>query len=446
MEGNSWFSLTRRNLLQKNSQKIYSQSFTSSPAGCMEVVSTKKIRLKPNKSQQKVLTQWVGSARDSYNYTVAKSKQHLEDNKESLLALQAAGVDWETSKSLLKDFTFPSWMELKKKDNKDYWDNREEWLSPIPSKCFTEAFKHACDARRAGMKKGGKFSLKFRTKKAKVQSCFIPKSAVKHDGIFKLNMKRASGIGEIRLTEKLPENHLDSELVYDHGQWFLCVPYKKKLFTKAENQSRVVALDVGVRKFLTFYSEDSCGFIADRAINRVVRLCTKLDKVLSKRDTSNGKLKRSLNKVADKIRVKVKNLMKELHYKVANWLVDNFDLIILPYYEVSDMVLKAGRKLNKKSTRSMLNFSFYKFSQILERKMKEKKGYINISSKMYSRVVRVNEAYTSKTQTWDGKIANIGSKETLKVSKDITIDRDINGARNIFLRALVDSPILRGLT
>ena len=61
-------------------------------------------------------------------------------------------------------------------------------------------------------------------------------------------------------------------------------------------------------------------------------------------------------------------------------------------------------------------------------------------------MVRVNEAFTSKTQTWNGEIVNIGSKETLKISENATIDRDINGARNIFLRALVDSPILRDLT
>ncbi|QZI90124.1 transposase [Vibrio phage 184E37.1] len=444
-EENSWFSVMKRNLQNKNLQKIYSQFSTYSHAECMEVVSTKKIRIKPNKKQQQFLKEWIGSARNAYNYVVAKSYDHKNLNEDTLLSLQASGLTYDQSKEVIKTSTFPSWMELKRKDNLDYWNTREEWLKPIPSKCFTEAFKHACEARKAGFKKGSKFSLKFRSRKDKVQSCFIPKGAVKSDGIFKLNMKRFSGLGEIRFTEKLPKDHLDSELVLDHGQWFLCVPYKKRLIP-VESQDKVVALDVGIRKFLTFYSEDSCGFIGKNATDRLFRLSKILDTLVSKIATSSGKLKRVLKLKADRLRVKIKNLVKELHYKVCNFLIKNFDLVLLPHYEIKDFVISCSRKLNNKSVRKMLSLSFYKFSQILIRKFNEKKGLLSIDGKFYSRVVRVNEAYTSKTQTVDGKIANVGSRETLKISKNVTIDRDINGARNIFLRALVDSPILRGLT
>lgn len=416
-----------------------------SHAECMEVINTKKIRIKPNKKQQQFLNEWIGSARNAYNYVVAKSYEHKNLNEDTLLSLQASGLTCSQAKDIIKACTFPSWMELKKKDNLDFWNTREEWLKPIPSKCFTEAFKHACDARKAGFNKGSKFSLKFRSRKNKVQSCFIPKSAVKSDGIFKLSMKRFSGLGEIRFTEELPENHLDSELVLDHGQWFLCVPYKKKL-KPIESQDRVVALDVGIRKFLTFYSEDSCGFIGKNVTDRLFRLSKVLDSIISKSAYSSGKLKRCLKLKADRLRVKMKNLVKELHYKVCNFLIKNFDLILLPHYEIKDFVISCGRKLNNKSVRNMLSLNFYKFSQTLIRKFNEKKGFLAIDGKLYSRVVRVNEAYTSKTQTWNGKIANVGSKETLKISKNITIDRDINGARNIFLRALVDSPTLRSLT
>lgn len=445
MEGNSWFSLSKRNNQNKNLQSTYLQSSMYSHVKCIEVINTKKIRIKPTKPQAKFLMDWLGSARNSYNYTISKAFDHFQLKQDTLLSIQAAGFTLEEAKESLSGEFFPSWMTLKKKDNTDFWGSREEWLKPIPSKCFTQAIKDACDARTQCFKKGGKFNLKFRSRKDKVQSCFIPKDAVSCNGIFKSSMKRFTGNGVIKFTEVLPDNCLDSELLLDNGQWFICVPYKKVLQT-IESQDRVVALDVGVRKFLTFYSEKDCGFIADRAINRVSRLCLKLDKVLSKRDMSSGKLKKSLNCVADKIRIKVKNLMKELHYKTANWLVDNYDIIILPYYEVSDMVLKAGRKLNRKSTRNMLNFSFYKFSQILERKMKEKRSYITIDNVNYSRVVRVNEAFTSKTQTWNGIIKDVGSKETLRINSETTIDRDLNGARNIFIRALVDSPLLVKLT
>ncbi len=411
----------------------------------MEVVSTKKIRIKPNKAQERFLKEWIGSARNAYNYVIAKSYDHKNLNEDTLLSLQASGLTYDQAKEVIKTSTFPSWMELKKKDNLDFWDSREEWLKPIPSKCFTEAFKHACDARKAGFKKGSKFSLKFRSRKDKIQSCFIPKSAIKSDGIFKQNMKRVTGLGKIRLTEDLPENHLDSELVLDHGQWFLCVPYKKKM-QPIESQDKVVALDVGIRKFLTFYSEDGCGFIGKNVTDRLFRLSKVLDGLVSKITTSSGKLKKCLKLKVDRLRIKIKNLVKELHYKVCNFLIKNFDLVLLPHYEIKDFVISCGRKLNNKSVRNMLSLNFYKFSQTLIRKFNEKKGLLKVDGKLYSRVVRVNEAYTSKTQTWNGDLVNVGSKEVLKIDKDLTIDRDINGARNIFLRALVDSPILRSFT
>jgi hypothetical protein len=50
------------------------------------------------------------------------------------------------------------------------------------------------------------------------------------------------------------------------------------------------------------------------------------------------------------------------------------------------------------------------------------------------------EAYTSKTCSFCGKIHNIGSKKILKYSCGITVDRDLNGARGILLRALAVTP------
>ena len=58
----------------------------------------------------------------------------------------------------------------------------------------------------------------------------------------------------------------------------------------------------------------------------------------------------------------------------------------------------------------------------------------------------MNEAYTSKTLSWDGSIkSNLGGASVIRDESGFGMDRDVNGARGIFLRALGDSPILRGL-
>ena len=52
-------------------------------------------------------------------------------------------------------------------------------------------------------------------------------------------------------------------------------------------------------------------------------------------------------------------------------------------------------------------------------------------------VVHVNEAYTSKTCSWNGKIKKIGGAKFIR-DDGVVVDRDYNGARGIFLRGLCE--------
>lgn len=52
--------------------------------------------------------------------------------------------------------------------------------------------------------------------------------------------------------------------------------------------------------------------------------------------------------------------------------------------------------------------------------------------------MKCSEAYTSNTNSFNGELINIGSKKCFQY-EGITVDRDINGARNILLRAVRDS-------
>ncbi|WP_242046244.1 MULTISPECIES: transposase [Calothrix] len=83
----------------------------------------------------------------------------------------------------------------------------------------------------------------------------------------------------------------------------------------------------------------------------------------------------------------------------------------------------------------MLTLSHYRFKQFLKHKAFE-------NNKL---VIDVNEAYTSKTVSWTGEIIhNLGGGKFIKSLTDGRVmPRDLNGARGIFLRALVDTPSLR---
>ena len=85
----------------------------------------------------------------------------------------------------------------------------------------------------------------------------------------------------------------------------------------------------------------------------------------------------------------------------------------------------------------MLTLSHYRFKQHLKAKAKEV-GAI---------VIDVNEAYTSKTVSWTGHLVkNLGGAKVIKDTAGNKMDRDLNGARGIFLRALGDSPALLSIS
>jgi putative transposase len=139
------------------------------------------------------------------------------------------------------------------------------------------------------------------------------------------------------------------------------------------------------------------------------------------------------------MRIKIKNLVKELHHKTAHFLCSNFKVILLPTFETSQMVRWAGdpssnkvnRKIRSKTARAMMSWCHYEFKLFIKNKAKQ----------FGCTVVDVCEAYTSKTCSWTGELINVGSSKTIKSKADgRSMDRDINGARGIFIRALVDSP------
>ena len=85
----------------------------------------------------------------------------------------------------------------------------------------------------------------------------------------------------------------------------------------------------------------------------------------------------------------------------------------------------------------MLTLSHYRFKTFLKQKAKQT-GCI---------VEDVCEAYTSKTVSWTGEIAQkLGGRKVIKDAYGMSMDRDLNGARGIFLRALVDKPWLLNIS
>jgi putative transposase len=289
-----------------------------------------------------------------------------------------------------------------------------------------EAYRLAEKTRKAVIAKrvkGEKCDYSFKKKNAVKQSFICQK--LSKNGVFPSKLKAV-------YAEEFPQEAIGKQAIvsYENGRWFVSVQIKVKLADYLSKNLRVVALDPGVRKFISYYSADESGIMGSGLQEKLSFLQDKLDHLLSRRSKlkkNDAGLRRHLNKRINNLRWRMKNVVTDMQYRISDYLVKNFDLILLPTFRTKDMVAREGRKIRKKSVRNMLDMRHFSFQQIL----------VWMSRKHGKHVVLVNEAYTSKTMP-DGSIREINGAETI-VFGDKKIDRDIHGARNILIRYLTKS-------
>ena len=364
------------------------------------VTRSRKIEILPTTEQKAVLRRWEGISRYVYNQTIAA----LVKGK----------------KVYVSDFlkTLPEWTR--------------ECPRHIRGGAGADAIKAFKAARRKWQQTGEPQLVKFRKKKNTTKSFYLCAQFIRENGFYR------RFLGAMQLTEPLPakpqgpgkkadRDHekevKDSRVVIENGRFYLSVRYIEK--TKPRNTTGdIVALDPGVRTFMTLYSEKAFGWLGHHAINRIQRLCQHADNLYSRAAQVPRPLRRTLRNCAQKIQVKIRNLVNELHKKVAHFLVTNYDIILLPMFETQQMTRRGARKLRKKSVRQMLTLSHYKFKVFLKQKAQEY-GVL---------VVDANEAYTSKTLSWTGDIVeNLGGAKVVTDEHGNRCDRDLNGARGIFI-------------
>ena len=236
---------------------------------------------------------------------------------------------------------------------------------------------------------------------------------------------------QFSVAEQLPGEAFGklTKITFERGQWFICA--QKHITTTGQDEIQVgslVAIDPGVRCFATAYSMDQVtsygdGFYA----SRVFPILLELDGLIGHRARAkHPEWKRHYQKKIDRLTIRARNLIDDLHRRVAYDLVKSFDVILLPSFETKDMSSTEDRKIRTKTVRSMLGLAHYRFKLKLEW----------MCRKYGKRLVIGNEAYTSKTRSWDGVIeTNLGGGKTIS-DGEIRVDRDVNGARGFLLRAL----------
>lgn len=388
---NSWFSNNRNYRLNKSllqTCSLSSQRFHVEFKDSGNTVQrSRKIRAYPTQEQKKILNNWFGASRFAYNKTVEFLKQ--PDTK----------AQWKSIKT-------------------DLLHEMPEWSKEVPYQIKSVAIRDCCQAVSNAKKKfklTGKFQVvKFRSKKRGDNNLFIPQSAVSENGVYH------TILGKLKTAEPLWKPVHDCRVVLQNGRYFVIIPIDVAVKRPENQRLSASALDCGVRTFQTVFSKELTLKVGEHDFQRIFRYCYALDKLISRKRKERSN---KFNKAMQRIRWKIRDLIDEIHNKLALTLCRLFDVVYIPSFETHDMV----SKLKHKTSRAMLGWAHYRFKTKLKSKAEE-----------YScKVIDCTEEYTSKTCGNCGEINSIGGKEVWTCKHCGCVHgRDINGARNILLKQM----------
>ncbi len=374
-----------------------------------EILKCRKFKIYPSAHQKKIFKRWMGTSRYVWNRALDGIRK---------------GVDK------------PRFMELRNKyvtykNN----DNVSEWEIATPKdiragalRDLEKTYKTCFSQLKTGLIR--KFDVSFRSKKKGESSMEIPKTSIKLLDKGKVKIYGTFTRKKMRLSKDfrkfLKSNTIEHNcrLKREISGWYLVVPFNTKVKHHTPTYD-TCALDPGSRKFQTLYSpSETVKFRRDPTVLKKLQEKQKiLQRLRSKKKLSSSKFKKCMKRLYAKHR----NLVYDMHDKVINYLVKGYSQVFLPKFETQKLVKKSG---NRKLHYDLYQQSHYRFRHRLLDKSKE---YIN------TKVIICTEEYTTMTCTCCGTLNyKVGGSEKFQcLSCGLVIDRDINAARNIYIKCMV---------
>lgn len=443
----SWFNVTTMRSQMTSSPKIYFPSYSHSVPVLMEeeatnpkkkrkkgegkVIRSRKVAVKLSKGDPDLLKRMFGCHRWIYNEILKKSN-HKDFPRKITLDVKSLYRKILTAEKEFREKT--------------------PWLSEYPSygrqSAIDEFFKNLQTNKMRTKNKWIKhFTMKQKSKRDDTQiikfehytfdgSKFIIPDGKRGTLEF---IPRKSGVKGLNPHEKI-RREITLQRQRD-GRFYIIITEDRN--QQFKGTSGVVALDPGGATFQTTYDDFGLSVkIGDWKDSKILNILEKADSYQKTIDDFKTKedLKKKRSLLIQKLRQRfqrchksVKSKVSEIHNKTINWLTSNYRMILLPQFNSKQMV--ASEDLHHKAKRQLMTWSHYKFKEKLIDKVQETKDCI---------LRIVNESFTSKTCGNCGYIKEkLGSSRIFKCYSCFhTCDRDVNGARNIWMRSMSQCIIL----
>jgi IS605 OrfB family transposase len=370
------------------------------------------VQLFPNEEQSHILKRWLEAYRLMYNETLAYIKAKYEETK-----------TYEVNFMRLRTH------HLKDIKHTIQLQSQSKTLSrntKIMSHMLDGAIKLACANYKSALSNLKQKNIKhFRIrywrpsqpyKRLDIESCYFRDN----------NVICPRVLGSLKCLKDgapfvIPTHICDSTLQYDriNETYLLWIPEKLEAEV-IPSREKWISLDPGARRFLTGVSNTEilyCGEGYDKKLQTYIQDRNRYKKL----NISPRKKKKRWNRIQRKI----KGLVNDLHWKCCNYLTRNYETIL-----IGDLSAKrvSSKRLHLASLtkQTLLSLSHYQFKQRLRYK----------ASLRGSRVLEINESYTTKVCHQCGYVNNVGCMRNFHCSQcACNVDRDVKGGLCIALKA-----------
>ena len=405
VETNSWYNINWIENDTQSFQKI-----------CKDVKSsyykTNIIVLDLTEQQKIIINKWLDDCIDIYNMTNDFIKSKII-NIDKMSDLE------EDLKSML--FNFP---KLRKELNNNIKHICN--INNLPKHTGDYALKHCITMYKSAISNHNgnlnKFNIRNMMKDRRRKNLVIEPANISK----KINSFCKTILGEINSNIQLNIIKQNSVLQYDcfKDKYIIITPEvvnnEKKVY-----QYEKCGIDIGIRTFLTTYSEQEVfeigtSDITYKMIDNYNKRFTRISK-----SYKNGYInKKKYNYLNMKYRQRLRDKIDDMHRKVANMLLKRYQTIVIGNVSTKQMISNIKGKLNKITKKRCMALSHYRFRTKLKQ----------MAIKFGVNVKETDEYMTSKTcHNCNNIHSDLGSKKIYNCVKcGLSLDRDINAAINIY--------------
>jgi transposase len=206
---------------------------------------------------------------------------------------------------------------------------------------------------------------------------------------------KATGFGLLKPCRKKEMNKLTKQnngnseckmsatLKYERpGHYYMIIPIIVKKKNKSDEATDIIAFDPGVRTFQVGF--DNTGRVIEYrksndnttkgGVFQIYKLGLMIDRLKSKIDRHKKERykdkkereryknhRKKIRRRCGHLEYRISNLKRDLHWKMAKEITENYTDVLISRFPVSQMVKKEERRIQKVTVRKMMNWSHYLF-------------------------------------------------------------------------------------